>query len=205
LKKEYDDARRSRSKLHIVFINSEVTSSAPNSFDKDWNFSGSWQGRFNTGWPGGANVKGLAPAKPKASVPEAASALPPVNPSDGNVRGDITTGDPPVDDKWTSVTSYATPAHRTMKRPQGSLKKKTGEEAGGESKESRKTVKFLPRNEEKFYEPKSKATEHVVRASQLPDDEKYLVEGSFASRSPEEAFIDAVQNRICRDLIQVLE
>jgi hypothetical protein len=92
-----------------------------------------------------------------------------------------------------------------MKPPQGTLKAKTGEEAGDESKKSRKSVKFLPRNEEKFFEPESKATEHIVRASQLPDDEKDQAGGLFASRSPEEAFIDAVQNKTCRDLIQVLE
>lgn len=222
LKRHYDDARRNIFSLDLVFINSEVTAStSPTQYKKDWNFSGNWVGKQLQGWPGGASAKSPeSTQKPRpTAAPPPASGMPTstensrgntTGPASGvpttteNARGN-TTGDSQVDDRWTLVEHHNVPAHRTTKPPQSNLKNKLGVINTGGAKEKGKSVNFSKTNEEKFFDKEHKANEYVVRSSQVEDEEKDQSEDLFALRSAEEVFRDAVQNKTCRDLIQVLE
>lgn len=59
LKQVYEEARKSRVKLRVVFQspgNSEVGASDPGVHDKDWSFDGKWIGEEVEGWSGGTEL-----------------------------------------------------------------------------------------------------------------------------------------------------
>ena len=227
LKGYYNEARRSKKKLHIVFINSEVTFSLQNILDdRDWNLSGNWQGKCNDGWPGGASVRGTATSKPKISMPTPAPVvLKPKGPKPTPAPVDIVLAEdksnlnvrslsPPTipvrreskndsGDGWMSITSYATPGHRIMKPSSGILR--DGKKSKGKSDKHNRSVRFSASNEEQYFEADSEPREHVARSSESVSADDDTASSVFFAKSPEEAFMNAVQHRTCKELIEVLE
>jgi hypothetical protein len=230
LKKHYEEARRTASsKLNIVFINSDVASSTnqdPIAFDDNWTSYGKWQGNFNSGWPGGARVRkasetwrkpltlteipaSLGSPGPRHSSVECevdvdntwtsvnidtppshrTTRRPSQSESPGPTRHSSVGSDGDGDNIWTSVTSNSFPSHRTRRPSQSSMK--PPETAGI----IRRSVQFSEKFEAQLFVCESSPSEKIVMASW----------GGIVSNSPEEALIDAVQNKSCKELIRVLQ
>ena len=116
---------------------------------------------------------------------------------------------------WLSVSNYAMPKHRASKPAQSILRTgKFNEESlaevgknGNETLvEGKKSVKFRVSHQEKIYDPKGIASEHVVRAvDAIPVDDNAQEENLATQRSPEEYLLDVVQKKGARDLIEALK
>jgi hypothetical protein len=197
LKRLFDDARRTKSDLCVVFINSDVSSVAQalRTFDKDWSHSGNWQGKFNSGWPGGAGIRSLLEKKAIATVStRTTGGYKTPKPSDGT-SGEAIGGEDDILDEWKFTASRTVPLHRTMQPPKSALKVRN-------QQQSPMSVRFAKVFESQDYVPQSMASERMVKASQLSSMEKEQAEPSL---SPRELLMNALENKGCKELVEALE
>jgi hypothetical protein len=214
----YEEADKKPSKkLHLVFINTEVSSRLDTNLalpQKHWTGVGMWQGKNLNGWAGGSVIKnygGPRPNKPPgASIAGSKFATDSREPPGANIFGrkpDNATRNgatassaqqPSAVDELTTVKSAIVPFHRTVEPLKSVLLHS--------SASHQNSVKFKANNEERIYETDRPATDWVVRASKLQDETslgRAMV--PIVIEPPEEAFVNAVQHKTYQELIEVLE
>lgn len=231
LKQHFDQARRERSDIRIMFINTDVASQMPSAAgENNWNKSGHWQGKAIAGWPGGSHVRPFTVAK--AKIKEAAKAK--TTPTAANrtnllhqgpdARGstEATFGRPSetpnnrqsvgeTEKDWQLIADTdPVNTHRHIAPTKAILKKKGRETA------QKRSIRFAENFEERLYLTESMACERYVdrpqNPKQGPDENKASFRSEVPGEAPEEAgkaalaeLIDAVHKGSCQDLIDVLE
>jgi hypothetical protein len=210
LRVQYFRARSSGLKLHVIFINSEVTTRPFDAnADKDWSENGRWNNRIERGWAGGAKTKkGIAAQQKSVQANRNAAHLsndvPTVEFNNGETSSSVdTAGAQTIDDTsevtWVSTTTKISPQHRTLARSLEGIRK----EASGPRGNPR-SVKFTTSETTKHFVFGTPAAEWVVPSHTIP---RITPAHKHRERelSPEDAVKDAVQKHQYQKLIQVLE
>jgi hypothetical protein len=231
LKQCYDQAKRERSDIRIMFINTDVASQMPSAKgENDWKKSGHWQGKAIPGWPGGANVRPTT--APMATTKEATKAR--TTPTAANrtnlqhqgsgTRGstEATFGRPSetpnnrqltgeTEKDWQIIADTdPVNTHRHNVPNQSLLKTKKRETTQNRS------IRFADKFEERVYLSETMACERYVSMPQNPKQAPGENKASFRSEVPGEApveagkaalaeLINAVHKGSCQDLINLLE
>jgi hypothetical protein len=201
LKQFYDNAKRSRKTLCLLLKNQGVSpASTSNNIDTDsWNKFGIWVSTINDGWAGGGTSKAdqYSPTMPRfTQTTESNNTSVSAGKNKSRSISQKSTHDSDLPE-WTTIISTAEPGH-TKRAPSKPLIRTN--ETKRKRKRSKKVVFSMPKNEEFFF--LQDEASNVRRVETTTETQTHQMSPQL---STEEMFIDAIQNKSCKDVIEALE
>jgi hypothetical protein len=223
LAKYYREAKKNGAKLHVLFLNSQVTSNLTSTvLNKDWSRSGTWNDRIKGGWAGGSQRKSDLDTQNIAKKAKRATTsfieARQVNRSrkdgtdfDTTLPGARAGANPGTEKSLedasnaifvSTITSFES-LHRTKARNslRGILKP-----SGDRQKNKRKINFVAPEaglSSVKLYTPGTSANEWLSTSCQITVSGGRTLD--LEKKAPTELIEDAAQRQSCSNLIEILE